>query len=118
MAVKSTPSTENRSSNELSELVAELRADMQSVRKDLAVLAGSASSAARSELSALKQATPESARDLLEKAEAKAAAITESTKKRLASAEETVEAQMGEHPWRTLGIVGLAGFALGLLIRR
>jgi methyl-accepting chemotaxis protein len=39
-------------------------------------------------------------------------------KRKIATAEETVEAQAAEHPWRTLGIVGLAGFALGLLIRR
>ena len=115
MAVKPTPKAESRASDDLTKLVAELRQEMKTVREDLKVLAGAAGSAAKSEL---RQITPESARELLEKAEAGAAAMAEKTRKRIATAEETVEAQVAEHPWRTLGIIGLAGFALGLLIRR
>ncbi len=122
MAGKSDTASENRTEahtgDDLSKLVADLRQEVQTLRGELADLAGAASSLAREELASLKQYTPESARDMLHKAEARVADLAEKTRKRAASAEETIEAQAAEHPWRTLGIVGLAGFALGLLIRR
>ena len=118
MTVKSAPTTNKQSSDDLAKLIAELRQEMHVVRDEIKALAGAAGSVAMDELSAMKQATPESAKEMLHKAEAAVAAVTEKTKKRIVTAEETVEAQAAEHPWRTLGVVGLAGFALGLLIRR
>jgi len=116
MTEKST--SKNQTNDDLTKLIAELRQEMHIVRDELKALAGAAGSVARDELSAMKQVTPESAKEMLHKAEAAASAVAEKTKKRISTAEETVEAQAAEHPWRTLGIVGLAGFALGLLIRR
>ena len=118
MANKSTATTKTQSSDELTKLVAELHEEMQSVRKELKALAGAAGGAAKSELSALTQAVPENAKELLHKAEAATASAAKQAKARIVTAEETVEAQVSEHPWRTLGVVGLAGLALGLLIRR
>ena len=114
MANKTTPTAKTRSGDDLTKLVAELHEEMQSVRKELKALAG----AAGGELSVLKRAVPENAKDLLHKAEAASASVAKQAKARIATAEETVEAQVSEHPWRTLGVVGLAGLALGLLIRR
>lgn len=118
MAPKTTTSTETRTSDDLAKLVTELRREMQTVRDELKTMASAAGTAAKSELDALRKTAPETARELLHKAEATAEDAARKAKRKISTAEETVEAQAAEHPWRTLGIVGLAGFALGLLIRR
>ena len=118
MAVKSTPTKHTHTTDDLAALIAELRQDMQIVREDFKAFTGAARGAAKEEFGSLKEGARESARAALSKSEAAAHALSKDAKKQLASVEKTVEAQASEHPWRTLGLVGLGAFALGLLIRR